>query len=123
MQRIRNTIYQIVSRLSQKAKSKIQPATLLIIRTDEIGDYILWRNVLPCIRQSKAFRDHKITLLGNPAWKEIALTLDAKYVDEFIWLDKKKFKSKMQYRLHFLRSIRNRGFEKIVNTIFSRSPR
>lgn len=123
MQRLKNAIYHFISRLSTRTQQSIQPATLLIVKTDEIGDYVLWRNVLPCIRRSAAFRNYKITLLGNPAWKEIAVSFDSSYVDEFIWIDKKKFKSKMGYRLDFLRMIRARGFEKVVNPIFSRSPR
>jgi ADP-heptose:LPS heptosyltransferase len=123
MQRLKNAIYAAVSRASKVGRSATQPRTLLIIKTDEIGDYVLWRNVLPCIRKSSAFKDHKVTLLGNPAWKELATAFDSSYVDEFIWLDKKKFKSNMGYRFQFLRSIKNRGFEKLVNAIYSRSPR
>ncbi len=122
MQRLKNTIYRFVSALSRTASPVIRKNTVLIIKTDEIGDYVLWRNVLTCIRNSRAFKDHKITLIGNVAWRDLALSFDGEYVDEFIWLDKNKFKSDLRYRYSFLSLVRKKGFEKLVNAIFSRSP-
>ncbi len=60
---------------------------ILIIRLDAIGDYILWRNCLHFIRYSAAYRDAHITVLGNPAWKNIAETLDGDCADEWIWAE------------------------------------
>jgi len=60
---------------------------LFIIRTDEIGDYILFRNFLQEIRNTEKFKNYKITLIGNKVWRGLAEFLDQQFVDEFIWID------------------------------------
>ena len=57
---------------------------LLIIKTDAIGDYILFRNFLEIVHQSEKYKGYKIDLLGNPAWKDLALQYDSAFVNEFI---------------------------------------
>lgn len=59
---------------------------ILIIKTDAIGDYILFRNYLELIRQSEKFKDYTITLLGNELWKELALEYDSKFADNFLFI-------------------------------------
>ena len=44
---------------------KRKDKTLLIVKTDGIGDYVLFRNFLGIIRSSDKFKDFKITLLGD----------------------------------------------------------
>jgi len=65
------------------AKFRAGKKHLLIIKTDAIGDYILFRNFLEVIRQSEDFKDYKIDLLGNTLWKDIALKYDAPFINEF----------------------------------------
>jgi ADP-heptose:LPS heptosyltransferase len=65
------------------AKFRTQQKRILIIKTDAIGDYVLFRNYLEVIRQSDQFKDYKIDLLGNTLWKDIALTFDAPFIDNF----------------------------------------
>ena len=77
---------------SEKSKS------LIIFRHDGIGDYVLFRNFLEVLKKSPRFASYKITLLGNAAWKDLAKFLDKDYIDEFIWLDKKRFTADFFYR-------------------------
>jgi len=58
---------------------------LLIIKTDAIGDYILFRNYLEVLRRSEKFKDYHITLLGNELWKDLALKYDRDFVDDFLF--------------------------------------
>lgn len=60
---------------------------ILIVRLDAIGDYILWRNCLRFIRNSARYRNEHLTVLGNPAWRSLAETLDGDCADEWIWVD------------------------------------
>ena len=46
--------------------------TLLIIRLDAIGDYLLFRNFLSVIRASRKYKDYEITLCGNIVWKDLS---------------------------------------------------
>ena len=75
-----------------------QEKRLIIFRHDGIGDYVLFRNFLEVLKKSPHFAGYKITLLGNAAWKDLAEFLDKNYIDEFIWLDKKRFTVDFFYR-------------------------
>ena len=59
---------------------------VLIVRLDAIGDYVLWRNCLRFIRNSRKYRDAHLTVLGNPAWRSLAEAFDADCADEWIWV-------------------------------------
>lgn len=84
---------------------------LLIVRVDDIGDYLLFRNALEIIRNSYTFKDYKITLLGNEAWKGIASHFDLAFIDDFIWLNKHSFFNDKSYQNSFLTDLKNKSFE------------
>src|ERR1700761_7079681 len=67
------------------AKFRSPQKRLLIIKTDAIGDYILFRNFLEVVRSSEAYKDYKIHLLGNVLWSDLALKYDSRFTDEFIF--------------------------------------
>lgn len=58
---------------------------VLIAKLDAIGDYILFRNVLPFVRTSARYRDAHVAVFGNPAWRTLAEAFDASAADEWIW--------------------------------------
>ncbi len=101
-------------------KNEILPGTLLIIRLDVIGDYILFRNFLKYVRNSEKYRNYRITLCGNILWKDIAETFDKEVVDSFIWIERKKFSKDIFYKHKILKEINTRGFETAVDTTYSR---
>lgn len=68
------------------AKFRVGRPRLLIIKTDAIGDYILFRNFIEIISGSETFRGYDIDLLGNKIWQDIALKYDGKFVDDFIFV-------------------------------------
>ncbi|MEI6506955.1 MAG: glycosyltransferase family 9 protein [Bacteroidota bacterium] len=94
--------------------------TLLIVKLDAIGDYLLFRNFLADIRSSEKYKHYRITLCGNKLWKELAEKLDSSYVDEFIWVDKKSLINNSDYRKNLLFSIKQNGFEIAFQPTFSR---
>ena len=100
----------------QKTKAK----TLLIIRLDAIGDYILFRNYLEILSKSKKYQAYKVTLCGNKIWQSLAQEWDSEFVDSFIWLDRKKFYHHANYRFEFQKQIRKRGFEVVLSPVYSR---
>jgi ADP-heptose:LPS heptosyltransferase len=65
--------------------------TLLVVKTDGIGDYILFRNFLGSIKKCDLFRGWRIHLLANAASKELALKLDSDIVDQFFWYSDEYF--------------------------------
>lgn len=103
-----------------RGKTKINPGTLLIIRYDSIGDYILFRKFIRALKEDEKYKDHKITLCGNIAWRELAVSLDSDVVDEFIWMDRKQFLKSTGYKISFLKMIRSKGFETVINSTYTR---
>jgi len=103
-----------------KSSKEVTKKTLLIIRLDAIGDYILFRNYIEALKKIERYKNYKITLIGNSIWKDLALELDSQFVDGFIWLDKGKFDKNLIYRYKKLREIASVGYEIVVNPVYSR---
>ncbi len=87
---------------------------LLIVRLDDIGDYLLFRNHLSMYRHSARWGAHAITLLGNASWKEIFTACDGEAVDDTIWVDKGAYLSSAAYRFQIWAMLRARGFETVI---------
>ncbi|QQS36347.1 MAG: glycosyltransferase family 9 protein [Ignavibacteriales bacterium] len=80
----------------------------------------MFRNFLELVRKSEKYGDYKITLCGNSTWKNLSETFDRNFVDEFIWLDRKKFYFGFVYKLNFLKNIRQLGFNTVAVATHSR---
>jgi ADP-heptose:LPS heptosyltransferase len=87
---------------------------LLLIRLDDIGDYLLFRNQLRMYKESSRWKDHSITLLGNSSWKEIFATFDKEAVDDTIWVNKNEYLMSASYRLNTWKQLRESGFETVI---------
>lgn len=122
VQHIKFLVYKIILFLAIR-KQHPSSKKILVVKTDEIGDYILWRNCAPFLRSSERFKDYSLTLCGNSAWRTLSDRFDHENFDNYIWLNKKKFKSNMWYRYRFLRHINRSGFEIVINPIYSRTLR
>jgi ADP-heptose:LPS heptosyltransferase len=113
-------VYQTINLILKLSKQTKHPKTLLLIRLDSIGDYILVRDYLRCIKLSRKFNNYKITLCGNEVWKDLAETFDKNFIDDFIWLNRKKFNNNPFYKYKLLKKIYKSGFEVVIDTTFSR---
>jgi ADP-heptose:LPS heptosyltransferase len=102
-----------------KRKNIIKNNTLLIIKLDAIGDYILFRNFLKIIKDSPKYKGYHITFLGNAVNKNIAETLDKYFVDEFIWINKKIIFKNPFYILKIINRI-NKKFSVVIQATYSR---
>ncbi|TSJ35964.1 glycosyltransferase family 9 protein [Mucilaginibacter corticis] len=92
--------------------------TVLIVRSDGAGDYILFRNYLYFLRNSAKYKDHRIYILENSVCKELATYWDAEIVDGFIWYTDGNFlKWELVKLLYDLQKLR---IETIVYTNYSR---
>lgn len=110
-------VYYLVKCIPAKPKNR----RLLLVKTDEIGDYVLVRNFLGKFRESPLFKDHRITFIGNSIYRELFEAYDTGTVDEVIWLDKKRFRRDMAYRFVFLKKVRKAGFTDAINLVYSRT--
>jgi ADP-heptose:LPS heptosyltransferase len=96
------------------------PKTLLIIKLDAIGDYILFRNFLKEIKTSKRYKNYKITLLGNQLWQDISVHFDVNSIDEFIWINPTDLED-YNYRRATEKKIYDLKFEEVVYPTYSRT--
>jgi len=87
---------------------------LAIVRLDDIGDYLLWRNFIGVYKQSEQYAAYSITLIGNIVWKDIFDAFDRQAVDETIWVHKPQYLSSETYRNELWQTIRDQKFETIV---------
>ena len=101
-------------------KVPIIPKTCLIVKLDGFGDYVLFRNFLYWLRNHSWYKDYKITLIGNIAWAEFAKYFDVDVIDQFIWIDRKRFVYNFAYRLAKLRNICKTGYEVVLYPNFLR---
>jgi ADP-heptose:LPS heptosyltransferase len=93
--------------------------TLLLLKLDSIGDYVLFRNYIEALKTSPAYKNYRITLCGNSWWKELAENLDAAWIEEFIWVDYRRMVD-FSYRKKIYRQIRAGGFELLIHSTYSR---
>uniref|UniRef100_UPI0040474654 glycosyltransferase family 9 protein n=1 Tax=Bacteroidota TaxID=976 RepID=UPI0040474654 len=101
-------------------RKKSEQNSILLLRLDAIGDYILFRNFIEVLSQSEKFKGYKITLLGNDVWKSLAIALDGRFIDRFIWLDVKRFNDNYIYRYQFLKEITCINYRFVINSEYSR---
>jgi ADP-heptose:LPS heptosyltransferase len=87
---------------------------------DEIGDYILFRNLLEYLKASEKFNGYKITLCGNIIWKSIFDFLDKDYVDSSFWINKTKFSKNLFYRNTIIKLIKGVDYNTVINGSLSR---
>lgn len=111
---ILNCFYAFLFDKVNQKREGIKKNTLLLIRLDAIGDYVLFRNLLATIRKSEKFKNHKITVAGNYLWKDIALTYDKDFVDEWYWIDTNKLIQDKNYRKSVLMHLYKQGFETAI---------
>ena len=109
----------ILSIIYLKAKKNTNN-DLVIIKTDNIGDYILFRNFLPILRKNKRFHKSKITLVANKAYKNLFNTFDKKFVNRVIWIDREKFLYNLIYRVKILIKLRSSNYHSLICPIYSR---
>jgi len=122
-----NIIKQIIKFITNEAsffltrlnKRKIFPNTILLVRIDSIGDYVLFRNFIKILKDK--YPNYSITFVGNEVYKDLAEFLDKKYINEFIWINRKKFEKNFFYRVKKLKEILNKGYEVVINPTYSRN--
>lgn len=83
---------------------------VLLIRLDELGDFVLWLDSAKEYR--KIYPDRRITLLVNEKWYDLAKSLD--YWDEVIGINTTQFRFNPFYRIKWLMFIREQLFHTVI---------
>jgi len=108
---ILSPVYIFIDRKINKKDISKKNKKILLIFLGYIGDYVLFRNYIEEIKKDLKYKNYSITFCGNPLWKKLSESLDKKYVDEFIWIDRQKFLMNPIYRSHILKKISKESFE------------
>jgi ADP-heptose:LPS heptosyltransferase len=93
--------------------------TLMVLKLDSIGDYVLFRNFLETLRSSEKYKHYDITLCGNSWWRELSQDLDKAVVDHFIWVDYNRL-TDHAYLWKMISMVRNNKFETLIHPTYSR---
>ena len=123
LNRIKDIIYNLIGWLARMGSRKLHANKVLVVRVDEIGDYMLWRPMIPEIGNCQRLSGMEITLCGNNSWRSLYDQLDSESFHSSIWLDKSRFKSDIFYRFRFLKQIYQDGFGVVINPTYSRDKR
>jgi ADP-heptose:LPS heptosyltransferase len=92
----------------------IRNKSIAIIRLDDIGDYILFRNFIELYCNCEKYKGYSFTLIGNIVWKEIFENFDSKFIKNAIWVDKNMYFYDSDYRMNLWKNIRNQSFETVI---------
>lgn len=112
--------FLIKDSFAKKGKRNISKKNLLLIKTDVIGDYILFRNFIQTLKESEKYKNYSIYLLCNDIWLDLSMKLDNAFVDGHIPIKKNLFKSNYKYRNEIIEKINSIGFDTIINCSYSR---
>lgn len=113
-------INSLIIKIIHLKKRPIKENTLLIIRLDSIGDFILVQNFINILRTDSIYRNYNITLCGNIIWKDLAEYCNKNTFNNYIWINRKKFKWNFRYKFEILKQVYLSGYEVAIETIFSR---
>jgi len=113
-------INSLIIKIIHLKKRPIKENTLLIIRLDSIGDFILVQNFFNILRTDSIYRNYNITLCGNIIWKDLAEYCNKNTFNNYIWINRKKFKWNFRYKFEILKQVYLSGYEVAIETIFSR---
>jgi len=100
-----NTFFYIIKLFLFFYETNQRENKLLIVKLDAIGDYVLFRNFIKIIKESEKYKDFEITFVGNINVQSISEWLDGKYIDQFVWIDKKKIFKNPFYLIRLLTKI------------------
>ncbi len=124
MNRLKGIIYTIIGWLACLGwRRSAAIKRVLIVRIDEIGDYMLWRPFLHEIITAEQYRGYEFHFCGNKSWKSLFDTFDAEAITHSFWIDKIRFKKEMGYRYRFLRNVYQQNYAAVINPTFSRDKR
>lgn len=121
--RWKDILYDLFGQIARMSSVSDLANRALVIRLDEIGDYMLWRPVMRHLLSAKVLEGKEITLCGNASWRSLYEQLDSDCFHHVIWIDKKRFKKDLWYRYQVLKKLNRSGFEVVINPTFSRDKR
>ena len=114
--RVRYFINSIFDILLKCKKTERDDFSIVLIKIDGIGDFIIW---LDSIRQlERSFGNEKVLLVCTQKVFDLADKIS--FFNKIITVDIDKYRSRFFYRFSFLKKLNCFLFEKAISTIYSR---
>ena len=95
--------------------------SLLIVKLDDIGDYLLFRNFIEIIKKDNDYGRYNFTFCGNKHCKKIVENYDNIFFNNYIWVDKYKYYHSKIYRLYLKSRICFIRYDILIHPTYSRS--
>lgn len=92
--------------------------SVLVVKLDAIGDFILWLDSASALRRMYPPEKYWLVLLGNALWGELVTAMPL--FDEYIPVDRVRFRENVRYRLEVLKSLRRRAWSVAIQPTYSR---
>uniref|UniRef100_C6E5V0 Glycosyl transferase family 9 n=1 Tax=Geobacter sp. (strain M21) TaxID=443144 RepID=C6E5V0_GEOSM len=108
----------VVSVLPRPTRSRDVKPSVLLVRLNAIGDFILWLDAAAALRQRYPANQYRLILVANSLWADLAL--QQPFFDEVLSVDLKRLLDEFSYRFHLWRRVRDVRCETALNPAFSR---
>jgi ADP-heptose:LPS heptosyltransferase len=92
-------LISLIGILNFKKYKRSNKPSLFIVKMDGFGDYILFRNFMNEIKESDAWKDYNIILIGSNLWKDFSLAFDQNIFKDAFFLSLNDFYFNLFYRL------------------------
>lgn len=102
------------------AKYRSPQKRLLIIKTDAIGDYILFRNFIEAVKRAKQYENYELDLLGSTLCRDIALTYDSVFVNRFFFIPADDYHSPLK-TLKLGWTLFRRNYQTVLQPTYTRT--
>ncbi|MBL4674909.1 MAG: glycosyltransferase family 9 protein [Mucilaginibacter sp.] len=93
---------------------------ILIIKTDAIGDYILFRNFIELTAASAKYKGYKIDLIGNRLWRDVTGKWDSEYLNTSYFIDPKSYYEAPFKTLRFGWRLFRNNYEVVLQPTYTR---
>jgi ADP-heptose:LPS heptosyltransferase len=125
MNRIKGFIYDLITFFASiGSRNRNTTEKVLIIRVDEIGDYLLWRKFIKEIVEASICNQKEVYFVGNAGWKTLfELEFTKNPFTKVYWLNKNLFKTSILYRFRFSRQLFQAHYSIVINPTYSRAKR
>ena len=125
MNRIKGFVYDLITFFASiGSRNRNTTEKVLIIRVDEIGDYLLWRKFITELLEASICAHKEVHFVGNTAWKTLfELEFTNNPFAKIYWLNKNLFKTSIFYRFTFSRHLFQAHYSTVINPTYSRAKR
>jgi ADP-heptose:LPS heptosyltransferase len=94
--------------------------SIVFVRTDNLGDFVLWQAIARTLRDRWPWPRHRFVLVANAKWAQFAI--DLKLFDEVVAVERVQFQRNIFYRMASVFRLNRLAADLVVTPILSRDP-